>query len=70
MMRVIVNGVSFYTTQQRVKDGVGDNTTVNQAVRAVYGLVKWYKTNCVSTRVAVYDHKMQQQYFDVQIDKL
>lgn len=69
-MRVIVNGVSFYTTQQRVKDGVGDNTTVNAAVRGVYGLIKTYKTNSVSTRIAVYDHKMQQQYFDVQIDKL
>lgn len=69
-MRVIVNGVSFYTTQQRVKDGVGDSAVINQAVRAAYGLVKWYKTNCVSTRVAVYDPKMRQQYFDVQIDKL
>jgi hypothetical protein len=69
MMRVIVNGVSFYTTESRVKSGVGSDTTVNSAIRAVYGLLK-KKEQGIASRVAVYNHKMQQQYFDVQIDRL
>ena len=31
-LRVIVNGVSFYTTARQVRIGVGDRTTVNVAV--------------------------------------
>jgi len=70
MMRVIVNGVSFYTTQQRVKDGVGDNTTVNEAVRDVFRLMRMYKCDSLATTIAVYDHKNKMRPFDVQIDKL
>lgn len=66
MIRVIVDGVSFYTTKKRIVEGVGDNATVNQAVRAVYGLLRKNDTGAGS-RVAVYNHKMQQQYFDIQI---
>jgi len=32
-LRVIVNGVSFYTTARQVRNGVGDRTTINVAVR-------------------------------------
>lgn len=66
MIRVIVDGVSFYTTKKRIVTGVGDSSTINQAVRAVYGLLRNSDTG-VSSRVAVYNHKMQQQYFDIQI---
>lgn len=66
MVRVIVNGISFYSTRKRIVEGVGDSTTTNQAVRAVYGLLKKGNTG-ISSRVAVYDHKMKQQYFDISI---
>jgi len=68
MMRVIVNGVSFYTTESRVKNGVGDSTTINAAVRVAYELLG--KSTGIATRVPVYNHKMQQQSFDIQIDRL
>jgi hypothetical protein len=68
MMRVIVNGVSFYTTPARVVRGVGSDSTINMAVQTVYRMMK--KTDQgLATRVAVYDHKMQQQYFEVQINR-
>ena len=71
MIRVIVNGVSFYTTKSRIESGVGSNTSVNMAVRSVYELMKTSKTklNGIGSRIAVYNHKMEQEYFDVQIDK-
>jgi hypothetical protein len=71
MIRVIVNGVSFYTTKSRIESGVGSNTSVNLAVRSVYELMKTSKTklNGIGSRIAVYNHKMEQEYFDVQIDK-
>lgn len=31
--RVIANGVSFYTTAKDIYDGVGDGTTLNDALR-------------------------------------
>ena len=68
MMRVIVNGVSFYTTERRVKSGVGDNTLYNTAVRLCYeemgrslGLAKNY---------TLYDHKMNKTVISVQVDRL
>jgi hypothetical protein len=71
MIRVIVNGVSFYTTKKLIESGVGSNTSVNMAVSAVYELMKTSKTklNGIGSRIAVYNHKMEQEYFDVQIDK-
>jgi len=68
MMRVIVNGVSFYTTESRVKNGVGSSVSVNAAVRVAYELLG--KSTGIGTRVPVYDHQMVKQYFDVQIDRL
>jgi hypothetical protein len=31
-LRVIVDGVSFYTKVKQVRDGVGDNTLINRLV--------------------------------------
>lgn len=67
-MRVIVNGVSFYTTESRIKKGVGDFSLINTAVRLCYeemgrslGLAKNY---------TLYDHKMQSTVISVQVDRL
>lgn len=65
MVRVIVNGVSFYTTKKRIVEGVGDNTSINQAVSALYSNL--FNARGISSRVVTYDHKMQQQYYDIQI---
>jgi len=66
MIRVIVDGVSFYTTKKRLVAGVGDNINVNQAVRTVYSLLRRGESG-VGSRVAIYDHKMQQHHYDIQI---
>ena len=56
--RVIVNGVSFYTTARQIIDGVGDQISTNAAVRnaltsmqnlananePVLGIGAWYDT--------------------------
>ena len=34
--RIIINGVSFYTTAKQIKSGVGDSIDVNYAVRYAY----------------------------------
>jgi hypothetical protein len=34
--RVIVNGVSFYTTGAAIKRGVGDSVSVNTVVRQLF----------------------------------
>jgi hypothetical protein len=32
-VRVIINGVSFYTTKSQIKRGVGDNASINRFVQ-------------------------------------
>lgn len=67
MIRVIVNGVSFYTTAKRIKDGVGDSTSVNVAVRTVYESMKRCGEIGRTTTISLYDHKMNRERFDVQV---
>jgi hypothetical protein len=66
--RVIVNGVSFYSTATAIKRGVGDSIAVNAAVRLCaeemgdsLGLGKTF---------VFYDNKMNKSSFDVQISKV
>jgi hypothetical protein len=66
--RVIVNGVSFYSTATAIKRGVGDSIAVNAAVRLAaeemgssLGLGKTF---------VFYDNKMTKSTFDVQISKV
>jgi hypothetical protein len=68
MMRVIVNGVSFYTTQSRVKKGVGDNTLYNTAVRLCYE--EMGKSVGLAKNYTLYDHKMNKTVISVQLDRL
>lgn len=67
MIRVIVNGVSFYTTTKRIKDGVGDSTSVNVAVRQVYEQMKRAGEIGRATAITLYDNKMNRQRFEVQV---
>jgi len=67
-VRVIVNGVSFYTTKAQIKRGVGDNASINmfaqmaldECIReGVAGLGKTYRA---------YNGNMQSTAYDLQID--
>ena len=67
-LRVILNGVSFYTTSTAIKNRrVGDNLLQNDAL--FYALEQMGKNNGIGTTVRYYDHKMDQQKFDVQLSR-
>lgn len=69
MTRIIINGISFYTTWKRVKEGtVSDHTSINTAVSAAYKQMYggYYS---VATTVTVYDHNMKRIEYNVQIDR-
>jgi hypothetical protein len=66
--RVIVNGVSFYTTGAAIKRGVGDSVAVNTVVRELFGNL--FNAVGISSRMSVYDHKMNRVSYDVQISKV
>ena len=67
-IRVIVNGVSFYTTKAQIKRGVGDNASINmfaqmaleECIReGVAGLGKTY---------SAYNGNMKSTQYDLQIN--
>lgn len=66
--RVIVNGVSFYTTSAAIKRGVGDFDGVNTVVRRLFE--NMFNAVGISSRMYVYDHKMERVTYDVQISKV
>jgi hypothetical protein len=66
--RVIVNGVSFYTTGAAIKRGVGDSVSVNTVVRQLFE--DMFNAIGISSRLSVYDHKMEKVTYDVSISKL
>jgi len=68
--RVIVNGVSFYTTGAAIKRGVGDFVGVNAAVRQVFERMQTAIEIGLAASVTVYDDRMQSTRYDVQISKV
>jgi len=67
-VRVIINGVSFYTTKAQIKRGVGDNASINYFVQSaldecirggVSGLGRTYHS---------YDARMKSTPLDLQIN--
>lgn len=66
--RVIVNGVSFYTTVAAIKRGVGDSIAVNAAVRLC--AEEMGKSLGMGKTFVFYDNKMNKSSFDVQISKV
>ena len=66
--RVIVNGVSFYTSGAAIKRGVGDLISLNTAVRQLF--VNMFNAIGISSRISVYDEKMKQVTYDIQITKI
>lgn len=66
--RVIVNGVSFYTTGAAIKRGVGDSVSVNTVVRQLFENL--FNANGIASTMTVYDNKMNRVSYDVQISKV
>ena len=68
-IRVIINGISFYTTPTAIKNRrVGDNTLVNDAL--AYALELKGKNTGVGTTVRYYDNKMVQHNFNIQLSEV
>ena len=67
MVRVIVNGVSFYTTKKAIKERrVGFDTNLNQAIAALFE--NMHNAVGIGSRVVTYDNQMKQNSFDIQIN--
>jgi hypothetical protein len=66
--RVIVNGVSFYTSAAAIKRGVGDSINVNIAVRQLFE--NMFNAIGIGSTIHLYDHKMNKVSYDVQISKV
>lgn len=69
MIRVIVNGVSFYTTGAQIKRGVGSDTMINNVVELAYKRMKSEKILGLATTMHAYDHKMNKVSYAVQISQ-
>ena len=65
-IRVIVNGVCFYTSRSAIKERrVGSYTLQNDALS--YALEKMGTNDGIGTTVRYYDHKMEQKIFQIQL---
>ena len=67
-IRVIVNGVSFYTTKAQIKRGVGDNASINMFVQMAL-------EECIRQGIAgfgrvyrAYNGNMKSTQYDLQIN--
>ena len=66
-IRVIVNGVCFYTSRSAIKERrVGSYTLQNDALS--YALEKMGTNDGIGTTVRYYDHKMEQKIFQIQLN--
>lgn len=69
MVRVIINGVSFYTTMSRIKSGtVSDDSNINAAIAAAHSSMVKTKAIGLATTVRVYDSKLACKDIQVQIN--
>jgi hypothetical protein len=68
-IRAIVNGVSFYTTRAAIKKRkCSDFTLQNDALFFVLDCMG--KSEGFATTVRLYDEKMNNQKFDIQLSKV
>jgi hypothetical protein len=67
MIRVIVNGVSFYTTKARIKRcEVGSDSALNAAIYQLYS--NMFNAKGIGSVVHSYDSRMVKKSYDIQID--
>lgn len=70
MVRIIVNGISFYTTKRAIRESrVGDNRFLNEYLRDTYLDMIRRGDVGVGTRITVYDSKMRRTVYDIQINR-
>ena len=68
-IRVIVNGVHFYTTTTAIsQQRVGDNSMQNTALR--FALDCMGKDLGIARSVHLYDNKMNKHTFDLQLSRI
>jgi len=68
MIRVIVNGVSFYTTKRAIVERrVGDNSNINEAIYQLYS--NMFNAVGIGSTISLYDSKMCKHTYDIQINK-
>jgi len=68
--RVVVNGVSFYTSAAAIKRGVGDFSSINCVVRLCAEEMETSKSVGFGKTYSFYDNKMNRTTYDVQISKV
>ena len=67
MVRVIVNGVSFYTTKARIQRGeVGSDSALNAAIYQLYS--NMFNARGIAQTIHSYDEKLKKQSWQIQID--
>jgi len=68
-LRVIVNGVSFYTNSSRIKNRtVGDDSNLNEALYQLFS--NMFNAIGMATTITLYDSKMKKHSFDIQLSKV
>ncbi len=66
MVRVIVNGVSFYTTKSRIVNRtIGSDSNLNCAVAQLYSDL--FNAVGIASTITLYDSKMKKHTYDIQI---
>ena len=67
--RVIVNGVSFYTSEKAIKEcRIGDNSTINSAVNCLYKNL--FNASGIAQTFYAYDSKMVRNSYAIQLNRL
>ena len=67
-IRVIVNGVSFYTTKAQIQRGVGDFASINTFVRMAFEQCLSEGVKGLGTTYVAYDEKMTKNTYQLQIN--
>jgi hypothetical protein len=67
-VRVIVNGVSFFTTKAQIKRGVGDNASINYFVQEALGQCIREGIKGLGRTYHMYNEKMKSTPLDLQIN--
>lgn len=67
MIRVIVNGISFYTTEARIKRRtVGSDSNLNEAIYQLYS--NMFNAVGIASTITLYDNKMKKHSYDIQLN--
>jgi hypothetical protein len=68
MIRLTVNGVSFYTSKRAIVERrIGTDSTMNMAVATLFE--NMHNAIGISSRMHVYDGKMNKVSYDIAINK-